>query len=94
MKLSYAVSTCKCDRLDNKSVLYSFHLLASLQLVLACLCQLVGGGSVPSLTISLPDPVLEGTNLVISCITSGVSAGAVPLLRNGQSGPETFVSEV
>ena len=38
----------------------------------------------PSLTISLPDPILEGANLVITCITSGVGAGAVGLLRNGQ----------
>ena len=38
-----------------------------------------------SLTISLPDPVLEGMNLVISCITSGVGAGAVSLQRNGQA---------
>ena len=47
--------------------------------MLACLCQLAA-----SLTISLPEPVLEGTNLVITCITSGVGAGAVSLLRNGQ----------
>ena len=38
----------------------------------------------PSLTISLPDPILEGTNLVISCITSGVGARAVALQQNGQ----------
>ena len=38
----------------------------------------------PSLTISLPDPVLEGTNLVVSCIRSEGGAGSVVLLRNGQ----------
>ena len=47
--------------------------------MLACLCPLAA-----SLTISVPDPVLEGTNLVISCITSGVGAAAVLLLQNGQ----------
>ena len=47
--------------------------------MLACLCQLTA-----SLTITLPDPVLEGTNLTITCTTSGVGAGAVSLLVNGQ----------
>ena len=47
--------------------------------MLACLCPLAA-----SLTISVPDPVLEGTNLVISCITSGGGAAAVLLLQNGQ----------
>ena len=46
--------------------------------MLACLCPLAA-----SLTISLPDPVLEGTNLVINCITSGVGAGSVVLRQNG-----------
>lgn len=54
--------------------------------MLACLCQLAA-----SLTISLPDPVLEGTNLVIACITSGVGAGAVVLLENGQISGNTGV---
>ena len=47
--------------------------------LLACLCSLAA-----SLTISVPDPVLEGTNLVIICITSGASAGTVVLHQNGQ----------
>ena len=47
--------------------------------MLACLCPLAA-----SLTISVPDPVLEGTNLVINCITSGVGAGGVVLRQNGQ----------
>ena len=47
--------------------------------MLACLCPLAA-----SLTISVPDPVLEGTNLVISCITSGVGAASVVLNQNGQ----------
>ena len=47
--------------------------------MLACLCPLAA-----SLTISVPDPVLEGTNLVVSCITSGVGAGNVLLLQNMQ----------
>ena len=47
--------------------------------MLACLCPLA-----TSLTISVPDPVLEGTNLVINCITSGVGAGSVVLNQNGQ----------
>ena len=52
--------------------------------MLACLCQLAGGGSLPSLTISLPNPVLEWMNLVITCIRSEGGAGSVVLLRNGQ----------
>ena len=48
-------------------------------LVLACFFQLSA-----SLTITLPEPVLEGTNLTITCTTSGVGAGAVSLLVNGQ----------
>ena len=47
--------------------------------MLVCLCPLAA-----SLTISVPDPVLEGTNLVVSCITSGGGAAAVLLLQNGQ----------
>ena len=47
--------------------------------MLACLCPLAA-----SLTISVPDPVLEGTNLEINCITSGVGAGSVVLHQNGQ----------
>ena len=47
--------------------------------MLACLCPLAA-----SLTISVPDPVLEGPNLVISCITSGGGAAAVLLLQDGQ----------
>ena len=47
--------------------------------VLACLCQLSA-----SLTITLPDPVLEGTNLTITCTTSGAGAGAVILHVNGK----------
>ena len=49
-------------------------------LLLACLCPLAA-----SLTISVPDPVLEGTNLEINCITSGGGAAAVILLQNGQN---------
>ena len=47
--------------------------------MLACLCQLSA-----SLTITLPEPVLEGTTLSITCATSGAGAGAVSLLVNGQ----------
>ena len=48
--------------------------------LLACLCPLAA-----SLTISVPDPVLEGTNLEINCITSGGGAADVILLQNGQN---------
>ena len=47
--------------------------------MLACLCPLAA-----PLTISVPDPVLEGTNLVVTCITSGGGAGGVVLNQNGQ----------
>ena len=47
--------------------------------MLACFCQLSA-----SLTITLPDPVLEGTNLTITCTTSGAGAGPVLLLVNEQ----------
>ena len=56
--------------------------------MLACLCPLAA-----SLTISLPDPVLEGTNLVISCITSGVGSAAVILLWNGQDSGVSGVTQ-
>ena len=57
----------------------SCALLSPRSSVLACLCPLAA-----SLTISVPDPVLEGTNLVINCITSGGGAGSVVLNQNGQ----------
>ena len=60
--------------------------------MLACLCPLAA-----PLTISVPDPVLEGTNLVINCITSGVGAGGVVLHQNEQvseiSGVEQQIRE-
>ena len=46
--------------------------------MLSCLCQLSA-----SLTITLPDNVLEGTNLTITCTTSGAGATGVSLLVNG-----------
>ena len=49
-------------------------------LLLACLCPLAA-----SLTISVHDHVLEGTNLEINCITSGGGSGALLLQQNGQN---------
>ena len=47
--------------------------------MLAGLCQLSA-----SLTITLLDPVLEGTNLAVTCTTSGAGTATVALLVNGQ----------
>ena len=54
--------------------------------VLACFCRLSA-----SLTITLPDPVLEGTTLAITCTTSGGGAGTVVLRVNGEDSGITGV---
>ena len=83
----WSVRTIPTHLLSIMVYFFLFCLISSLYpLVLACFCQLSA-----SLTITLPEPVLEGTALAITCTTSGVGATGVSLFVNGHGSGITGV---